>query len=65
MANERQRSSFESAGLRLAAAVRVGAVALLELGEMRRRQRAVLLGDAGDVGAGVVNPDRLRRRRPW
>ena len=42
-----------------AQAVRVGAVALLELGEVLRGERAVLLGDAGHVGARVENPDVL------
>src|SRR5262245_20976219 len=40
----------------LGPAVRVGTEALLELGEMFACERAVLLCDAGDVGAGVVDP---------
>ena len=45
--------------LRLALAVRVGAVALLELGEVLRAERSVLLRDARDVAPRVEDPDIL------
>ena len=45
--------------LALGLAVGIGAVALLELGEVLGHERAVFLGDAGDVGAGVVDPGPL------
>ena len=47
--------------LRLALAVRVGAVALLELGEVLRAERSVLLRDARDVAPRVEDPDILSR----
>ena len=53
------------AGFALGPAVGVGAVALLELGEVLGRERPVLLGDAGHVGAGVVDPDASRSGSPW
>ncbi len=43
----------------LAPAVRVVAVALLELGEVLRGERSALLGDLRDVGASVVDPGAL------
>jgi hypothetical protein len=46
----------------LDAAREVGAIALLELGEVGQGQRAILFGDAGDVGAGVVDPGLFRFR---
>ena len=49
----------------LAQTIRVLAVAILELGEVLRRERAVLLGDARHVGARVEDPDVLGRWPFW
>ena len=53
------------AGTSVRSSERIGAKAGFELGEVLRGKGALLLGDAGDVGATIIDRDVLGGRALW